>query len=192
MKPILELFSSAWAQALGWTLLHTVWQAGIITLLVIIALRFIPSRLARVRYIVATAALVLMVVLSIGTFIFLSASSAPQHTVPITENMPKDSSTILSLVKLQSFESDYLSVAQTYLKGYMPFIIALWIIGAFLFSIRVAGGWFYIVRIKEESNLLDGRWSDRVKELARELNIDRMVTLATSARLQAPIVFGYI
>src|SRR6188768_1912570 len=91
MKTILELFSSAWAQALGWTLLHTVWQAGLITLLVIVALRFIPSSLARIRYIVATSALILMVILSIGTFLFL-ATSIQQSEISVAQTISVDKS----------------------------------------------------------------------------------------------------
>ena len=39
MNPIEILLSEPFAQTLGWTLLHFVWQGGLVALLLIIALR---------------------------------------------------------------------------------------------------------------------------------------------------------
>jgi len=192
MKTILEFFSTDRAQALGWTLLHTVWQAGILSLLVIVTLRLIPSRLARVRYGVATSALVFMIVLSIATFIFLT-STPNQPEVITTQNISVNNYLIPQEVVLTtSSNNNYFLQAQSYLQSYMPFIMVLWITGTFTFSIRVAGGWFYLMKIKQVSTLLDDDWSVRVNELARQLNINRIVSLATSPLIQVPIVFGYL
>ena len=38
------LLSSPWVQALGWTLLHSVWQSILVSIVVMLAMRFIPSR----------------------------------------------------------------------------------------------------------------------------------------------------
>jgi len=192
MKTILEFFSSDWAQALGWTLLHTVWQAGILTVLVIITLRLIPSRLARVRYCIATSALALMIVLSIGTFVFLTTSTHQSEVIAVQNSSVNNFIAPQEEALTKSPANNYFLQAQLYLQSYMPFIIVLWIIGAFAFSIRVAGGWFYLIKIKQVSTLLDDDWSARVNMLARQLKINRIVSLATSPLIQAPIVFGYL
>ncbi len=46
MKAVLEFFDASWLQILGYTLLHSVWQAFIVAAAVILALRFIPNRLS--------------------------------------------------------------------------------------------------------------------------------------------------
>ena len=72
---MLEFFEASWLQILGYTLLHSVWQAFIVTATVMLALRFIPNRLSTVRYAIASLGLMAIVSLSIGTFAYLNATS---------------------------------------------------------------------------------------------------------------------
>ena len=65
------------ALALAKTLLHSLWQSAIAAFLLAACLRFIQS--ARLRYAAACGALGAIVVASIGTFVFLAPTAAPQH-----------------------------------------------------------------------------------------------------------------
>ena len=71
MKAVLEFFDASWLQILGYTLLHSVWEAFIVSAIVILVLRFIPNKLSTVRYIIASLGLMAIVSLSIGTFVYL-------------------------------------------------------------------------------------------------------------------------
>src|SRR5688500_10782959 len=70
MKSFNEIFPS-WTEALGWTLLNSLWQGLFITILVIFLLRIIPSRSSQLRYVMSCGAMMLLVSASFITFIIL-------------------------------------------------------------------------------------------------------------------------
>jgi bla regulator protein BlaR1 len=58
--------------ALGWTLLHFLWQGALIAILLAFALAALRRATARTRYLVSSIALLLMLLLAVGTFVNLS------------------------------------------------------------------------------------------------------------------------
>ncbi len=75
MKAVLEFFDGSWPQILGFTLLHSVWEAFLVSAIVVLVLRFIPNKFSTARYITASLGLMSIVLLSIGTLIYLHATS---------------------------------------------------------------------------------------------------------------------
>src|SRR2546429_6167652 len=65
-------------QALGWALVHSLWQCALAPAGLASLLSILPSRAARVRYAFATATLVLMVAVPLGTALSLHEAS-PWH-----------------------------------------------------------------------------------------------------------------
>src|SRR2546430_6060043 len=68
-------------QALGWALVHSLWQCALAPAGLASLLSILPSRAARVRYALATATLVLMVAVPLGTAVSLHEAS-PWHGAP--------------------------------------------------------------------------------------------------------------
>ena len=77
-----NILSQEIVQKLGWTLLHFIWQAAAVALLLGILLAVLRKSSANLRYIVACAALGLIVLLPIGTMQLLPVS-VPQPTANI-------------------------------------------------------------------------------------------------------------
>src|SRR5687767_3121443 len=73
MKVAIELFP--WIQTIGWTLIHSLWQALIACVLVMLLIRWIPSRYSRLRYGVACTGLAAIILFSVSTFLYLSVNS---------------------------------------------------------------------------------------------------------------------
>ena len=71
MNPIESLFSESFGHALGWTLLHFVWQGALVALLLAGVLYLLRRRTAQVRYAVSCGALVLLLVLPVLTLSLL-------------------------------------------------------------------------------------------------------------------------
>jgi len=78
-------------QKLGWTLLHSVWQAGLIALLLAVVLRFLCKSSANLRYVIACLGLAVIVLLPVVTFYVVPASAPASDTesvagfpVPVT------------------------------------------------------------------------------------------------------------
>jgi len=62
-----DILSQEIIQRLGWTLLHFIWQAAVVALLLAIMLRLLRKSAANVRYIIACLAFTLIVLLPVIT-----------------------------------------------------------------------------------------------------------------------------
>lgn len=186
--PITEWLSTPWATTLGWTLLHSLWQALLILGLARLLLRYTPLQQSGLRYNISLVALSAMAVTSIATFIFLyptvqvlqSPGAGQAVTIAVQPSIQKSTATL----SLQY-------VTQT-TQQVMPYVVAAWLAGTLLFCLRIAGGWLQVKRLQEQATyVLDDRFA-RLTLLARRLGIYRNVQLAVSARIHVPIVLGFI
>lgn len=73
MAALENILSPQIVQKLGWTLLHFVWQVGVVALLLAILLRALRKSTPNIRYIVACAAMALIILMPTITFNLLSA-----------------------------------------------------------------------------------------------------------------------
>lgn len=188
MKAITDLLSSPWAHALGWTLLHSLWQALAIWLLVKIALRFIPPMRANIRYAAISIALFLFTAASGLTFLNListpattGASTPAIRVMPATFDNFADSDTVVSLMP----------TATSLIEQNIPLILALWFAGFMVFSLRIASGMFYTYALKSTAVTLENEWDVYVRSAAQRLGIRRLIRLAESAIVSTPMVIGY-
>ena len=76
MNQLLSLVREPWAQALGWSLLHFLWQGAALGLLAWLLLALLRGASAKARYGVACAFLLLMAAAPVATFLLL------QHQAP--------------------------------------------------------------------------------------------------------------
>ena len=62
-------------QALGWALVHSLWQCALAAAALAALLAVVPARAARIRYALAAATLALTLALPIGTLLRLHRAS---------------------------------------------------------------------------------------------------------------------
>jgi bla regulator protein blaR1 len=80
------LMGSSVVTALGWAILHSLWQIGILAGLLLLILRLIPSPAAQVRYCVSVGFLCVAVALPTATFVQISIADDPAaSTISATE-----------------------------------------------------------------------------------------------------------
>jgi len=192
---VFQFLSSTNMQALGWTLLHSLWQGLICIVVTLAILRSMPSKWSGARYAVATGALVIFFVGSIVTFISLNKtydqpapelftlinySEPVQYTYPIALTQPQDNNVVTLWNEISSK-----------LRNYLPLIVLFWAAGIVLFTIRLLGGWLTVIRLRASAIPVEDMWNDRLHHLARKIDINKVVQLAESAVAQAPVVIGY-
>lgn len=178
--------SSLLTEALGWTLIHSVWQALLVYGTVTIVLRIIPSHRSSLRYAVALSSLAVVLAASAATFWWYSQVPA-QPTGAVDMTYTFIASDIAAPAPASVWEQ-----MLTHVAAHMNLILAVWFAGALLFSLRVAGGAWYVTSLRRASSPVGQTWQQRLDALVQQLDIHRVVTLATSVRLQAPVVLGYI
>src|SRR5688572_1600433 len=190
MNAISEFFSAHWLQVLGYTLLHSLWESFIVTALIIFSLRFIPLKSSNVRYLVASFGMLVIVLFSIGTFVYLF-SNGESTTYAVSVKGQQPSWTMNKVASSPGMEG-YFSQAKNIVQACIPFFLTVWLIGTFLFCLRILAALFYIEKLKGNSVTLQNEWSRYIQILARQLSIDRIILLAESTSIQVPVVVGYL
>ncbi|HMG91693.1 MAG TPA: M56 family metallopeptidase [Chryseolinea sp.] len=184
-----QFFSSPTIHALGWSLVHSLWQGLICVVVALVVLHCIPSKRSSARYAVATVTLLVIFLISLTTFIYLNdfferapveGAASAYYAYPL-ENLEQENNYFGGL--LQMFTST--------LQNYLPFIVLCWGVGTLLFSFRLFGGWLTIKKLKASAVGVDAEWNERMQYLANKLGIREMVLLAESTVAQAPVVIGY-
>ena len=149
MNPLSNLLSAEILEALGWTLVHSLWQGFLIALVtggIILLLRNHP---ARSRYLVYAGSLVLILMVTCGTFILAYQDAKIDNANPTVIN------TVNSLDGLGGLDSmgsmDGLDGMVGFLKENIErnaaLLVMLWFIGMMIFFLKLLGGYIYVQRI---------------------------------------------
>ena len=188
-----QIISEKVIHALGWTVLHSVWQVSLLALIMAIILWFLKNKSAKIRYTIGCAILVLMIGISQITFLYQWLNFKTLEKVNASINIESDISFIdESFQVFLSSESNWSEKLMTYLNGHIHIIVAFWIIGFFLFAIRLFGGLNQITKIRRTAlHEIDDKWKIIMASLSERLPIKRVVQLAESALIKVPMVIGY-
>ncbi len=188
MHIIHHYISEALIYALGWTVVHTLWQAAGIALLLAGLLPLLQKKSAIIRYWLAYAALVLVFGLAVATFLDLYASARAFSVVEITRLTIPDAphAAIADSPPL-------LQRWQQYFDKHLPMFVSLWLLGVAFFVLRLLGGLIYLKRLKTAHTYpVDIHWEELLTYLAQRMAVQRPVMLLESALVQTPVVLGHL
>jgi beta-lactamase regulating signal transducer with metallopeptidase domain len=171
--------------ALGWTLLHFIWQGILVALALSGALALLRRARPHVRYAVNCGALVVMFGCALATFLTLAVAGTAYHP-PAAASWP------LAIANEVRSVAGAASPSAT-LADYLPALVWGWSAGVLLLTLRSIGGWTMAERFARRQTKPAGEfWSDRFAALAGRLPIARPVRLAVSTLAQVPAVVGWI
>jgi beta-lactamase regulating signal transducer with metallopeptidase domain len=191
------------AQAVGWALLHLLWQGALLAALLWLALAWIPARHANLRYLVSCAALVLLVAIGVTTGIrsypaagpapLAGASGAagtttvsPRTTLPaVLANAPVVGE------RLAGLRVDRVREFVRAANASLPLVVTLWVIGVVLLSLRLVIQWLRAQRLaRDHAEPACEPWLSTTRRLAAALGVRQAVRVLESAAIEAPAVLG--
>lgn len=171
-----------WTDALGWSLLHFLWEGAIVSVLLAVALTALRRASARIRYGVNCAALILMLLAFVITLGELRTVPAPGHFVAAS-----------AALRVAPEPPSHDGSPLTPITDYMPALVWAWFGGVFALSSRSIGGWAVAKRFaRRHTWAADPSWEERFMVLVQSLSITRPVRLAVSALAQVPAVVGWM
>jgi beta-lactamase regulating signal transducer with metallopeptidase domain len=182
-----------WAQGLnpavvstlGWTLIHFLWQGALLAIVMAGALRWVAG--ADHRYGVALATLVAMSLAPLVTFAYLSSSQyAPEHSSVVAATG--------LLTALSSSPNFWKTGTVAAHPGWnsAEVVAMAWLAGVFFFSLRAAGGWWVIRRLRQRcSELAPEPILSMCLALRERMGIRRVVRFCASTAVEAPAVLGW-
>jgi len=189
-------------QALGWTLLHSLWQLGLLALLLYLLLSFDAENLPKLRYGLAVATLVLAGVLSISTFGDLYINQIPEQ-----QNSKESTRAGLSLATdLNSYSvapapskpnpASFWTLSDQFtnwINLHTHWLALFWLAGVALLSLRLGGSFWYLHRLKHGTGFaLAPFWQTRMQEMAQTLELRLPIKLKASGKVRIPMVIGQL
>jgi bla regulator protein blaR1 len=201
MNKLSQFFETEWIQALGWTLLHSLWQGVLLALLLAIVLIILRKGSANIRYLAGIFTLTTL--LAVMVFTFNLEYSPPQVSELI--NYPEktsyyafvetgESSTLDLEPSIQITEETSLgSIFISYFEEHMPFIMLLYLIGVLILTMRMFGELVYIQNLRySRSKPATEVWQQKLLELANKMGVAKSIVLKESIRVNSPMVIGFL
>ena len=207
MDSLQWLTSVPYGQALGWTLIHSIWQFTLISLVARLLLVLIPRNLPNLRYILLLASLGVGVMWSAQTWKseYQLAKHAHSHEMIvengglIAEGVEALPTEVISeeeaVLPIQESTSSWMSIfnrgALTAKVGpYLPLITLVWYIGVLIMSIYTLLGFAYLYRLKTRDVMLpDAKWKMVFEELTAKMGVFKDVQFLFTEKLQEPVTF---
>src|SRR6266481_5218419 len=142
--------------ALGWALVHFLWQGTALAILLGIALTFTRPSAARTRYALGMLTLVAMLVLPIATAVrlyergaSLTAQDSPIGRAPAAPSRVQlPAPRVAAIPAASPAQTAAVASAPTLfaqmkdgLEPVVPWLVAAWVLGVLLLSVRLGHGW---------------------------------------------------
>jgi beta-lactamase regulating signal transducer with metallopeptidase domain len=178
-----ELLRHPQTAALGWALLHSLWQIALVAGMLASVNVFLRHGSAQARYVAAAGALVLMVALPAGTFMAISPAEPAGGIVPATVEAARRAA-VPPPAALRLRER---------IDAALPALVLLWAAGVGLLSVRVLGGWTVAQRLKRSGRGVElEAWREALPRLCRRMRIGLPIRLRESALVDVPTVIGWL
>ena len=169
-------------EALGWTLLHSLWQVAAIALVLGTALRLLRRTPANVRYLACVAALGCAVVLWTATLL-------GQWKRPAPEALPAPAAS----VSAPPVAAPGPRVARAPMRTYIPYAVPFWLAGVMIAWCRTLAAGCAANRLRRVGvSPAPAAWQERLEMLAARMRLARPVRLLASLRVDAPMVLGLL
>ncbi|MGA9627922.1 MAG: M56 family metallopeptidase, partial [Bryobacteraceae bacterium] len=168
------------AQAIGWTLVHSLWEGAVVALVLAAALWAFRS--SRARY--AAACLAMLVMLAGFGFTFARLMPRGSHVATIANARG---------ALLPAGFDEPKGLVQRSAAGFLPWLAPFWILGVAIFHLRSLASWMAARRLRRTGVCLaPDVWRERLDRLGARVRLSRPVTLLESCLAEVPVVIGYV
>ncbi len=187
MTTLLSLVGQPWAQTLGWTLIHFLWQGLALGLAAWLGLVLLRGASAKARYGLACAFLLLMVAAPTATALLLQRQTPSPALAPLSvaveAAVPASAAAMVPLARR----------VKAALDPALPWLLAGWAAGVLLLSTRFLGSWVRVQRLRRRSaSPVPSEWHLVLSRLCRDLKLSRTVRLLQSAAVEVPTALGWL
>jgi len=199
MSAIGALMNQSFVERLGWVLLHSIWQGGVVAIifgLLRVALRRCS---ANIRYLTACAALLVLAGAPLATAVYGPINLAPHAGgYRAVGGIPQAG---LLAAKPNGAQTPapgsgawlWLLEGVRALERCLPSIVVAWMLGVVMLCCRWLRGYWWIRQVRTvQVTPLDDQWVPVLEYLKCRFNIRQRIRLVQSALADVPLVVGWL
>jgi GWxTD domain-containing protein len=171
------------AKAVGWTLVHSLWEGAVVALVLAVVLGV--ARSSRVRYWAASIAMLAM----LGGFGATFYRMMPRET-GIAAKAPIPA----AAVALAADDAPIgITGTRWEFSDVLPWLAPVWMAGVLLFQLRCLASWMAAGRLRRRGVCgAPEVWIERLALLRARLRMTKHITLLESCFLEVPVVIGHL
>jgi beta-lactamase regulating signal transducer with metallopeptidase domain len=190
--------SQTMVHALGWTLVHFLWEGLVIAALLAVGLRMFKKSPAHHKYLAGCAAMALMAIAPAVTLFLVAELNVPPPrttgpaTSPWTETTGPAAKAPPALVVTAKPDASVMDISRR-LEMLFPWLVLGWVAGVCGLSGRLLAGWLQVRRLRRTAtHPLPPPWPEKLAALAQRLGVNRSIQLLQSALIEVPTVIGWL
>jgi len=171
-------------KAIGWSILHSLWQGAIVFAILFIALSIKPKMTARLKHNLAMSALFLIFISFCLTF--ASLFNLPTKVAAGVGNTELNETALQQLYKLShslSFKTE----------SYFPYIVSLYVLGISFQLVVLISGYIRLKQLKNNNiSNFPSEWLHVAQTMLQKLNINKKVQFYLSEKVNVPLAIGFL
>ena len=201
MQPFFICFTENLNYALGWMVIHSLWQATAIAIISGIAAIAVRKKTPQLRYWIHNTALFAVLIAATITFcLYFDFSKELGETVFIPERVELATKDVIQAANNQAIVTDNTLEAPLSMEGLRMYfnrniylIVTVWALGVALFILKLLGGISYVYYLRSKLNFpADEYWLEMVEKLGEKAGVKRTMELVESALVRSPLVVGHL
>lgn len=190
MKKLFEIIPSNLSSALGWTLIHSIWQG--IAIVLIFSILYYFYKPSNTRYWLGLCALCLQFLSSLVSFIaiyepvknlsYVSENQVFSHFLTQTSNLA------FTPQKLSFFQQ-----VELFLQSNLDLFVTFWMIGTSILLLRLVLGFTYVQGLKvQQVRPISADIQELMDKLLEKIQMPTTIKLLESARATVPLTIGWL
>ncbi len=181
MTPMTDWISDKLLHALGWTLVHSIWQLLLVAGVLWLALKVARKAPSALTYGMAVGALMLSFLSTLATFLYLW--TRPEGILVLPVDSVKSSPSM-------NWEN-WLAQGIFWTEQNLSLVVNFWFFGAILFLFRLISQFAEIRDLKKTSLPFENlEVQTRIDRLVATLGISRKIEIRTTGKAHSPLTFG--
>ncbi len=186
----MEILKSNLSSALGWTLIHSIWQG--VAIVLIFSILYYFSKPSNTRYWLGLGALGLQFLAAIVTFFVVYEPASTQifssENVAFTNFLAQTSNIAFTPQKLSILQQ-----IEFFLRSNLDLFVTFWMLGTSLLLLRLVVGFSYVQGLKvQQVSPISADIQALMNNLLEKIQMPATIKLLESARATVPMTIGWL
>ena len=184
---------NALVERIGWTLVHSLWEGGLIWAGLQVAMAALRWRSAQARYLTCGVALVLAALAPWATFLRIDVSAKLQPVWSGTIAAAKAPIIPPPAIIFPGDAAGWRACLDTGMEVVLPWLVLLWGLGCMWGTLKLSADWIATRQLSARGQEpLPEAIAERCRLLAQRLGIRRVIQLGASILVDIPCVVGWL
>ena len=178
----MEILLQNITQALGWTIVHSLWQGTIIYGIICLIYLLMPNLSSKNKYIIALLAQVTLFISFVSTFIYY------MDVPPVTTQPFLDYGALLNI----PFQEVSYSVEQLS-RPFLPWLSSFYVLGLFVQLVLLSNSYTKLHYLKNQGlSHVPAAWNQSFQHVYAKARIKRPVHFFLSEKVSVPLTLGHL